>query len=92
MASSVFYKFRSQREESRVTFDGTGISVFDLKRDIILANNLGKANDFDLSVFDGTSNQGALSMCLVQVLTVMFATNHLQNSKMIHISYRAHPL
>lgn len=58
MASSVFYKFRSQREESRITFNGTGISVFDLKREIILANNLGKANDFDLYVYDAATNQG----------------------------------
>ncbi|TCD71850.1 hypothetical protein EIP91_003193 [Steccherinum ochraceum] len=57
MASSVFYKFKSQREESRVTFDGTGISVFDLKKEIILANNLGKANDFDLCVYDRSSNE-----------------------------------
>lgn len=52
MASSVFYKFKSRRDESRVSFDGTGISVFDLKRDIIIANNLGKANDFDLEVYN----------------------------------------
>lgn len=58
MASSVFYKFRSQREESRIPFDGTGISVFDLKKEIILANNLGKANDFDLFVYEGSSNGG----------------------------------
>ncbi|EMD38938.1 hypothetical protein CERSUDRAFT_112645 [Gelatoporia subvermispora B] len=57
MASSVFYKFKSQRDESRVTFDGTGISVFDLKKEIILANNLGKANDFDLGVFDASSGE-----------------------------------
>lgn len=57
MASSVFYKFKSQRDESRVTFDGTGISVFDLKKEIIIANNLGKANDFDL-VVQGTSGEG----------------------------------
>ncbi|KDQ61733.1 hypothetical protein JAAARDRAFT_31201 [Jaapia argillacea MUCL 33604] len=55
MASSVFYKFKSQRTESRVTFDGTGISVFDLKKEVILANNLGKANDFDLHVYDPSS-------------------------------------
>lgn len=60
MASSVFYKFKSQRDESRVTFDGTGISVFDLKKEIILANNLGKANDFDLSIYDGSSNEGSV--------------------------------
>lgn len=58
MASSVFYKFKSQREESRIPFDGTGISVFDLKKEIILANNLGKANDFDLFVYDSSSNEG----------------------------------
>ncbi|KAF8549419.1 DWNN-domain-containing protein, partial [Imleria badia] len=57
MASSVFYKFKSQKDESRVTFDGTAISVFDLKREIILANNLGKANDFDLYVYDASTNQ-----------------------------------
>ncbi|TFK39808.1 DWNN domain-containing protein [Crucibulum laeve] len=57
MASSVFYKWGSRKDESRVTFDGTGISVFDLKREIILANNMGKANDFDLYVYDATSKQ-----------------------------------
>lgn len=60
MASSVFYKFSSSKDESRVPFDGTGISVFDLKREIILANNMSKANDFDLYIYDATSNQGAL--------------------------------
>ncbi len=59
MASSVFYKFKSQRSDSKVNFDGTGISVFDLKKEIILANNLGKANDFDLAVYDASSNEGA---------------------------------
>lgn len=58
MASSVFYRFNSRKDESRVTFDGTGISVFDLKRDIILAHNLAKANDFDLKVIDGDSKEG----------------------------------
>lgn len=58
MASSVFYKFKSQREESKVSFDGTGISVFDLKKEVILANSLGKASDFDLVVFDGSSGEG----------------------------------
>jgi protein MPE1 len=59
MASSVFYKFNSRKDESRVTFDGTGISVFDLKRDIILAHNLAKANDFDLVLLDSDTKEGA---------------------------------
>ncbi|KAF9073318.1 DWNN domain-containing protein [Rhodocollybia butyracea] len=60
MASSVFYRFNSRKDESRVTFDGTGISIFDLKRDIILAHNLAKANDFDLKVIDGDSKEEIL--------------------------------
>lgn len=58
MASSVFYKFKSQRDESRVSFDGTGISVFDLKKEIILANSL-KAPDFDLHIYDPNTEQGS---------------------------------
>ncbi|KAF9006136.1 DWNN domain-containing protein [Cyathus striatus] len=57
MASSVFYKWGFRKDESRVTFDGTGISVFDLKREVILANNMGKANDFDLHVYDAATKQ-----------------------------------
>ncbi|EIN06104.1 DWNN-domain-containing protein [Punctularia strigosozonata HHB-11173 SS5] len=57
MASSVFYRFKSQKNDSRVTFDGTGISVFDLKKEIILANNLGKANDIDIAVSDASTGQ-----------------------------------
>jgi protein MPE1 len=59
MASSVFYKFKSQRKESKVSFDGTSISVFlSLKKEIILANNLGKYSDFNLVVLDGSSGEG----------------------------------
>lgn len=89
MASSVFYKFKSQRDESRVTFDGTGISVFDLKKEIILANNLAKANDFDLAIYDRSSNEGALlpepSHSPQQLCTHHHA---FQNTKMILLSYR----
>jgi protein MPE1 len=70
MASSVFYKFKSQREESKVSFDGTGISVFDLKKEIILANNLGKSSDFDLVVFDGSSGEG---LSQIPDITVCYA-------------------
>ncbi|KAJ2924271.1 hypothetical protein H1R20_g12818, partial [Candolleomyces eurysporus] len=57
MASSVFYKWASRKDESRVTFDGTGITVFDLKREIILANNLVKGVDFDVHVYDTATKQ-----------------------------------
>lgn len=72
MASSVFYKWASRKDESRVTFDGTGISVFDLKREIILANNMGKANDFDLYIYDPTSKQGIPCSASIGIETHLF--------------------
>ncbi|SPN97315.1 related to MPE1 Role in mRNA 3` end formation [Cephalotrichum gorgonifer] len=51
MPSSVFFKFKSQREPTRVEFDGTGISVFELKRDIIIKSGLGDGTDFDLAIY-----------------------------------------
>lgn len=64
MSSSVFFKFKSQREPSRVTFDGTGISVFELKREIITMSRLGDGTDFELMVFSGDSNEGEWSQAL----------------------------
>ncbi|WFD31724.1 Protein mpe1 [Malassezia sp. CBS 17886] len=55
--SAVYYKFRSQREPQRLTFDGTGISVWDLKREIILSNKMGKGVDFDLAVYDADTDE-----------------------------------
>ncbi|KZF20107.1 DWNN-domain-containing protein, partial [Xylona heveae TC161] len=57
MSSSVFFKFKSQKEPSRVTFDGTGISVFELKREIISINRLGDGTDFDLAIYNEDTNE-----------------------------------
>lgn len=57
MTSSVFFKFKSQKEPSRVEFDGTGISVFELKRDIIIKSGLGDGTDFDLAIYNEDSNE-----------------------------------
>ncbi|KAF2000490.1 DWNN-domain-containing protein [Amniculicola lignicola CBS 123094] len=51
MSSSVFYKFKNSREPERIVFDGTGISVFELKREIIAASGLGDGSDFDLHLY-----------------------------------------
>ncbi|KAI5462594.1 DWNN domain-containing protein [Mariannaea sp. PMI_226] len=51
MTSSVFFKFKSQKEPTRVEFDGTGISVFELKREIIVKSGLGDGTDFDLFMY-----------------------------------------
>ena len=60
MSSSVFFRFKSQKEPSRVTFDGTGISVFELKREIILASRLGDGTDFELVLSNLDGNEGKL--------------------------------
>ncbi|KAF2711285.1 DWNN-domain-containing protein [Pleomassaria siparia CBS 279.74] len=51
MSSSVFYKFKNSREPERILFDGTGISVFELKREIIIATALGDGTDFDFHLY-----------------------------------------
>jgi protein MPE1 len=58
MSSSVFFKFKSQKEPSRVEFDGTGISVFELKRDIIIKSGLGDGTDFDLAIYADNGKDG----------------------------------
>jgi hypothetical protein len=62
MTSSVFFKFKSQKEPSRVEFDGTGISVFDLKRDIIIKSGLGDGTEFDLAIYNEDGNEGKSSI------------------------------
>ena len=58
MSSSVFYKFKSQRDPTRIEFDGAGISVFELKRDIMVKSGLGDGTDFDLSIFSEDGKDG----------------------------------
>lgn len=59
--SSVFYRWGARRDESRVTFDGTHISVFDLKREIVLGNKMGNGKDFDIGIFDNVTGEGKCS-------------------------------
>lgn len=47
-------------------FDGTGISVFELKRDIITKSGLGDGTDFDLAIYNEDGNEGKTSVkCFV---------------------------
>lgn len=43
-------------------FDGTGISVFELKRDIIIKSGLGDGTEFDLAIYNEDGNEGELMM------------------------------
>ena len=62
MSSSVFFRFKSQKEPSRVAFDGTGISVFELKKEIITMNRLGDGTDFELVISSEDTNEGKFEM------------------------------
>ncbi|KAI9688830.1 MAG: hypothetical protein M1822_001187 [Bathelium mastoideum] len=56
MTSSIFFKFKSQKDSQRVTFDGPGISVFEVKREIINISHLGDGTDFDLAIYNEDTN------------------------------------
>ena len=58
MTSFVYYKFKSQREESRAAFNGTGISVADLKKEIMTSKGLDKVPDVDIVLLDPKSEEG----------------------------------
>ncbi|GMM50537.1 cleavage polyadenylation factor subunit [Starmerella bacillaris] len=53
MSSTVYYRFKSCKDLKRVNFDGTSISVFELKRGILLCEKLDQtADSFNLSLFN----------------------------------------
>lgn len=57
MSSTIFYRFRSQKDTGRIMFDGTGLTVFDLKREIIQENKLGDGTDFQIRVYNPDTNE-----------------------------------
>jgi len=59
MTSKVFFQFGSQKDPQVISFDGTGITVFELKREIISASGLGDGTDFDLYLYHKDNNDDA---------------------------------
>lgn len=57
MASFVYFKFKSQKDPTRISFDGPFIQVWDLKREIISTSRLGDGSDFDLKIYN-EANEG----------------------------------
>ncbi|KAG5518243.1 hypothetical protein PMAC_003039 [Pneumocystis sp. 'macacae'] len=58
MSNSIYFKFKSQKEPGRISFDGaTGLSVFDVKREIILQNKLGTGTEFDLAIYNSNDEE-----------------------------------
>ena len=57
MSSSIFFRFKSQKEPLQITFDGTSLSVFEVKREIISLSKLGDGTDFDLEIYSADNNE-----------------------------------
>lgn len=51
MSSSIFYRGKSQKDSRQLTFDGTSLSVFEVKRDIMMQEKLGDGTDIDLEIY-----------------------------------------
>ena len=46
------------KDAQRVTFDGTDISVWELKREIMTVMKLGDGKDFDLALYKDNTDEG----------------------------------
>lgn len=71
---SIYYKFKSSKNSSRVNIDGTSLSVFDLKREILLSNRMAinKGNDFDLVLLRDTPGQEGSLLVIFFILSHRF--------------------
>ena len=60
MTSAVYWRWKSQkvRDSSTVSFEGTGISVWELKKDILAAIDLGKGDDWDFEIANEDTGLG----------------------------------
>lgn len=89
MSSSIFFKFKSQKEPSQITFDGTSLSVFEVKRDIIALSKLGDGTDFDLEINTSDTNEREY-MSAVKLLETMLM--HKQVTMMTPFKFHARRL
>lgn len=63
MSSSIFYRFKSQKDPQPITFDGTSLCVFEVKREIIALSKLGDGTDFNLEIYTPEGNE-SMYLCL----------------------------
>lgn len=56
--SFIHYKFKSSKDYDTITFEGMGLALWELKREIVQAKKLGTGGDFDLVVTNAQNNEG----------------------------------
>lgn len=59
--SFVHYKFKSAKDYDTITFEGTGLPLWELKREIVQAKKLGHSGDFDLVITNAQTNEGTFN-------------------------------
>jgi hypothetical protein len=64
--SLIHYKFRAAKDFSSITFEGLSLSLFELKKEILLAKKL-KGTDFDIVISNAQTNEGNLSSVLIHL-------------------------
>lgn len=57
MSSSIFFKFKSRKDALQINFDGTSLSVFEVKREIMNIARLGDGKDSDLDIYTSDTNE-----------------------------------
>ena len=68
--SCIHYKFKSSLDYDTLTFDGTHISLGDLKKAIITQKKLqGKANEFELQITNAQSKDGEYDIEIHRIKT-----------------------
>ena len=61
--SCIRFKFKSNLEYEKMTFDGMGLSLGELRGAIMKQKNIGQSNAFTLQVVDAQTNIG-LVVCI----------------------------
>ena len=57
MSSSIFFRFKSRKDALQINFDGTSLSVFEVKREIMNIARLGDGKEFDLDIYTDDTNE-----------------------------------
>ena len=83
MASFVYFKFKSQKDPTRISFDGPFIQVWDLKREIISISKLGDGSDFDLRIYN-EANEGKYFLSASSRLNTNIAAEYTDDTDLIH--------
>ena len=56
MASYIYYKFKSYKDFSTITFEGAGLPLWELKYEIVTQRKM-NSKDFDLLFFEGETEE-----------------------------------